>query len=77
MNRQALIEHDITIEDHCHIATLAAVNSGVRIGAGSFVGSGSVVRQGVSIGQRCVIGMGQSVLNDCASGQWVPSVRDS
>lgn len=72
LNSNSLVEHDSAVADHCHIATGAAVNSGVRIGAGSFVGSGSSVRQGVTIGERCVIGMGQRVLSDCASGSQVP-----
>ena len=34
INSQSLVEHDAVIGDHCHIATAAAINSGVRIGAG-------------------------------------------
>jgi sugar O-acyltransferase (sialic acid O-acetyltransferase NeuD family) len=75
VNSQALVEHDAVVEDHCHIATSSAVNSGVRIGAGSFIGSGSSVRQCVSIGERCVIGMGQRVLADCAAGTRLPPAR--
>ncbi len=73
INSMALVEHDVTIEDHCHIATSAAVNSGVWVGAGSFVGSGVTVRQLSKLGERCVIGMGQCVLKDCAPGTWLPS----
>lgn len=72
LNSQSLVEHDAIVADHCHISTSAAVNSGVRIGAGSFIGSGSSVRQGVSIGERCLIGMGQRVLSDCAAGERLP-----
>jgi sugar O-acyltransferase (sialic acid O-acetyltransferase NeuD family) len=39
INTKALVEHDATIEDHCHIATGAIINGGVKIGAGTFVGS--------------------------------------
>ena len=73
INSQALIEHDAVIADHCHIATAAAINSGVSIGAGAFVGSNACVRQGTRIGERCVIGMGQRVLADCAAGTWMPA----
>jgi sugar O-acyltransferase (sialic acid O-acetyltransferase NeuD family) len=72
INSQTLIEHDAVIEDHCHVATAAAVNSGVHVGQGTFIGSNSCVRQGVRIGERCVIGMGQRVLADCTPGARIP-----
>jgi sugar O-acyltransferase (sialic acid O-acetyltransferase NeuD family) len=72
LNSQSLVEHDCVVGNHCHIATTAALNSGVRIGDGTFVGSHSSVRQGTRIGERCVIGMGQRVLADCAPGAWLP-----
>ena len=31
------------------------------------------VRQGIRIGERCVIGMGQRVIADCAAGSQLPS----
>jgi sugar O-acyltransferase (sialic acid O-acetyltransferase NeuD family) len=65
INSQSLIEHDVVIEDHCHIATAAKINGGVRIGKGTFIGSNSCVRQCINIGERCIIGMGQQVLVDC------------
>lgn len=71
VNSRALIEHDVVISDHCHIATAAVINGGARVGAGTFIGSNSVVRECVSIGDRCVIGMGQRVLADCASNATV------
>jgi sugar O-acyltransferase (sialic acid O-acetyltransferase NeuD family) len=73
VNSNALIEHDAVVADHCHISTAAILNGGVRVGSCSFVGSGSVVREGVSIGEHCVVGMGQSVLADCAARSWLPT----
>jgi acetyltransferase-like isoleucine patch superfamily enzyme len=35
------IEHDVIIKDDCHIATAATINSGVRIGTGTSIGSNS------------------------------------
>ena len=35
INSQSLVEHDVVIADHCHVATSATINSGVRIGAGT------------------------------------------
>ena len=75
INSQALVEHDSVIADHCHIATSAAINSGVHIGAGTFIGSNSSVRQCVNIGERCLIGMGQRVLADCAAGSRMPPLK--
>lgn len=75
LNSQSLIEHDANIADHCHVATAAAVNSGVRIGMGSFIGSNSCVRQGIMIGERCVIGMGQCIVKDCEAGTQIPPER--
>jgi sugar O-acyltransferase (sialic acid O-acetyltransferase NeuD family) len=75
LNNQSLVEHDVVIGDHCHIATATVINGGVHIGAGSFIGSNSSVRQGITIGERCLIGMGQRVLIDCAPGTRVTILR--
>ncbi|MBL78513.1 MAG: acetyltransferase [Nitrosomonadaceae bacterium] len=72
INSQSLIEHDVIISDHCHIATSATINGGVQIGLGTFVGSGSSVRQGTKIGEHCFIGMGRQVLSDCEAGALMP-----
>jgi sugar O-acyltransferase (sialic acid O-acetyltransferase NeuD family) len=73
VNSLSLIEHDAIISDHCHIATSAAVNGGVWIGEGTFVGSHSTIRHSLRIGARCLVGMGQRVLVDCADGTQIPS----
>jgi len=49
INTKALVEHDAIIEDHCHISTNAVVNGGVKIGSGSFFGSGAVAVESTSI----------------------------
>jgi sugar O-acyltransferase (sialic acid O-acetyltransferase NeuD family) len=72
INSQALVEHDAVIGDHCHIATAAVINGAVRIGAATFIGSNATVRQGVNVGERCIIGMGELLLTDCASGACMP-----
>lgn len=76
LNSLSLVEHDAVIADHCHISTAAAINGGVQVGAGTFIGSHSCVRQGTRIAERCVIGMGQRVLDDCAAGTQLPD-RDA
>ncbi len=75
INSQSLVEHDVVIADHCHIATGATVNGGARIGLGTFIGSGSNVRQNINIGAHCLIGMGQKVFVDCEAGTCMPSKR--
>jgi sugar O-acyltransferase (sialic acid O-acetyltransferase NeuD family) len=72
INSQSLVEHDVVIEDHCHIATAAKINGRVHICKGTFIGSNSSVRQCINIGERCVIGMGQQVLADCETGVCMP-----
>jgi sugar O-acyltransferase (sialic acid O-acetyltransferase NeuD family) len=49
VNSKALIEHDAVIEDHCHISTGAVVNGGVKMGRGTFFGSGAVTKEYTSI----------------------------
>ena len=72
VNSLALVEHDVVIADHCHIATAATINSGVHIGKGTFLGSNSSVRQCIKIGERCLIGMSQQVLVNCEAGVCMP-----
>jgi sugar O-acyltransferase (sialic acid O-acetyltransferase NeuD family) len=64
INSQALVEHDVCIEDHCHISTGALVNGGVIVRAGSFIGSGAILREGVEVGAGAVVGAGQVVMKD-------------
>lgn len=44
------------------------MNGSVRIGKGTFFGSGSIVDEGVRIGAGVVIGAGQLILNDVPDG---------
>jgi UDP-3-O-[3-hydroxymyristoyl] glucosamine N-acyltransferase len=64
INSKALIEHDVAIDDHCHIATGAIINGGSSVGSSSFIGSGSEIRESIAIGNHCLIGMGVSIRND-------------
>lgn len=75
LNTGAIIDHDVMVGDHCHISTSAVLNGGVSVGAGSFVGSDVCVRQDIHIGERCVIGMGQRVITNCAAGSWLPAIK--
>lgn len=64
INSLALIEHDVTIGDHCHISTGARINGGTIIEDGCFIGSGAVLRQGLRIGSGSVIGAGCVLTRD-------------
>jgi len=68
INTKALIEHDVVIEDHCHIATGAVVNGGVKIGTGTFFGSNAMSREYIEIGENCIIGGGGRVMRNLSAG---------
>jgi len=62
INTAAIIEHDVKIEDHCHISTGVVINGNSMVGQGSFVGSRSVVSHDITIKSETVIGAGSSVI---------------
>ena len=64
INSNALLEHDVLIGDHCHIATASVLNGGVTVESRSFVGSGSIIVQNISIGKDCIIGASSLVRRD-------------
>lgn len=49
INSKALIEHDVIVEDHCHVSTGAIINGASSLGARCFLGSNSTVVHGVSV----------------------------
>lgn len=61
INTFSNIEHDVVIEDFCHVSTGAIVNGNCFVGEGSFLGSQSVIVNGVSIVGGCVIAAGAMV----------------
>ena len=63
-NSRALIEHDATVDDHCHISTGAIINGGTLVAEGTFVGSGAVLRDNIRIGSYSLIGGGVSVMEE-------------
>ena len=67
INSKALLEHDVIIEDHCHISTGVVVNGNTIIGKNSFIGSGSVIGNGVKIGKNCIVSAGSTVIKDLAN----------
>ncbi|MDD2436487.1 MAG: acetyltransferase [Massilibacteroides sp.] len=61
INTYSNVEHDVTIEDYCHISTGTMINGNCRVGEKTFIGSQSVLVNGVSIVSGCIIGAGSVV----------------
>ena len=55
INTRAIIEHDVKIGNHCHVATNTTLNGGVVLGKNSFVGSNAVIKENIKIGNNCII----------------------
>lgn len=63
INSQSLVEHDVLIGPHSHIATGAKINGGARIGENCFIGSGSIVFQEVDLPAGSIVPAGSVVKN--------------
>ncbi len=73
-----LIEDNVIMAAFCHIVSSSRITKrtdipiiaqgttrvGIRIGEGTWLGSGVIVVDGVTIGRHCVIGAGAVVVND-------------
>jgi len=66
VNTAAVLEHDVTVEDHVHVAPRACLCGGVRVEIGAHIGAGAVIKQGCVIGSGAVIGAGAVVISDVA-----------
>ena len=66
INTKALIEHDVVIEDHCHISTAAVVNGAAKVQRCSFIGSNAVLREDIVVGEESIVGAGVTVLHSVA-----------
>ncbi len=62
INTNAVVEHESSIDDFCHISTGVLINGGVRIGKGTFIGSGSIIREGISIPPYSIISCGKRIM---------------
>jgi sugar O-acyltransferase (sialic acid O-acetyltransferase NeuD family) len=62
INSGALIEHEVSVGDFCHISTQAVVNGQVIIGKNSFIGSNSVITNNVSLPDGIIVSAGACVL---------------
>jgi sugar O-acyltransferase (sialic acid O-acetyltransferase NeuD family) len=71
INTGAIVEHDCTIGDHCHIAPGAVITGACKVLSGSFIGAGSVVIPGITVGVNAIVGAGSTVINDVANNTLV------
>lgn len=57
----SIIEHDVVIEENCHIAPGSIILGGAHICRDTFIGAGSIILQGVKIGSNSIIAAGSIV----------------
>lgn len=67
INNHVLVEHDVSIGKHCHLATGAIINGNVDIGNNTFVGSQATIIQSISICDDVVIGAGSVITKNITS----------
>ena len=60
INTKALIEHDVIIEDFCHISTSAIINGGTMVKEGTFFGSNTVSKEYVETDKNDFIKAGST-----------------
>lgn len=58
------IGHDVTIHDHCFLASHIVVSGYVEIGAYTFIGVNATLRNNIKIAPECVIGAGALILKN-------------
>ena len=66
VNHGAVVDHDVTVGDFSHVAPLAALGGGAKLGRRVLVGSGASVLPGVRVCDDVVIGAGAVVASDLA-----------
>lgn len=64
VNTGAIIEHDVKIGRHCHIAPGAVICGGVIVSDNVHVGAGATIIQGIEVGEGAIIGAGSVVTKD-------------
>ncbi|RAK00733.1 acetyltransferase [Aliidiomarina maris] len=64
INSAAVVEHDVVIDKHCHVAPNATLCGGVTLAEGVHVGAGAVILQNIRIGKHAVVGAGAIVTQD-------------
>jgi acetyltransferase EpsM len=74
ININSTIGHDAVIEDFVSIMFGVHISGNVRIGEGTFIGSGAVVLPNIKIGKWCKIGAGSVVTKDVPDNSIIAGV---
>lgn len=68
INNGCIIEHDVKIGAHCHLAPGVITAGETVVGDGVFVGIGATLRDRIRIGNNSIIGAGSNVVSDAEAG---------
>jgi UDP-N-acetylbacillosamine N-acetyltransferase len=72
VNTGVVVEHEVTIGEHCHIGPDATISGRCQLGELVFVGAGTTVKDYVSICPNVTIGAGATVVSNIVeSGTYV------
>lgn len=63
INSASVVEHDSLLEDYVHLCPKSAIAGTVKLGEGSFVGSGATIIPNKKIGEWATIGAGATVID--------------
>lgn len=63
-----VVGHDSVLEPFAMMAPRSVVSGFVRLGTGSYIGSGAALRQRVTVGAGALVGIGAVVLRDVPAG---------
>lgn len=63
INSGAIIEHDSSIGEYCHIAPGAVLLGQVTVEDNAFIGAGSTIKENIEIGKNTIVGMLSNVLS--------------
>jgi acetyltransferase-like isoleucine patch superfamily enzyme len=74
ININSTIGHDAVIEDFVSIMFGVHISGNVRIGEGTYIGSGAVVLPNTKIGKWCTIGAGSVVTKDVPDNSIIAGV---
>lgn len=71
VNTRAVIEHDCSVDDHCHLAPGSILCFGVSVGQEVHVGAGAIVLPQVRLGSGSIVAAGAVVTADLEANSFV------
>ena len=79
INTHSTIEHDTSIQSHCHVAPMTVVSGSSLLGDFVFLGAGTTIIDKVSIVSKTLVAAGSVVINNIERSGYlyagVPAVR--